>query len=93
MTIGLLQIELNIHNSHSLKEKRMVLKSLKDRLRRQFNISIAETDAQDKWQYASLGIVTISTDSRHANQVLSRTVEFIEAIRGMDIIKYRVEML
>lgn len=71
----------------------MVLKSLKERLRRQFNISITETDAQDKWQYTSLGIVTISTDNRHANQMLSNVVEFIETLRGLDIIKYNIEML
>lgn len=93
MTIGLLQVELSIHNSHSLKEKRMVLKSLKDRIRKQFNISITETDHQDKWQYATLGIVTISTDIRHTNQVLSQVVEFIETNREVDIIKYNIEML
>lgn len=71
----------------------MVLKSLKDRLRKQFNISIAEVDNHDKWQYATLGIVSISTDNRHTNQVLSRVVDFIEPLREVDIIKYKVEML
>ena len=93
MTIGFLEVELNIHNSHSLKEKRMILKSLKERLRKQFNISITETDGQDMWQYTSFGVVTISTENRHANQVLSKVINYIEMQKNVDIIQYRMEML
>lgn len=93
MIIGLLKIDLHIHDSHSLKEKRMVTKSLKDRLRRQFNITITETDNHEKWQLADLGIATISTDTRHANQVLSGVVKFIEDFKEAEIIRYEIEML
>lgn len=93
MIIGLLKIDLHIQNSGSLKEKRMVTKSLKDRLRRQFNITVTETDNHDKWQAASLGIATISTDTKYANQVLSQVVNFIENAKEAEIIKYEIEML
>lgn len=93
MIIGLLKIDLHIHDSGSLKEKRMVTKSLKDKLRRQFNIAVTETDNYDKWQAVSLGITTISTETRHANQVLSRVVQFIENLKEAEIVKYEIEML
>lgn len=93
MTIGVLKINLHIYDSSSLKEKRMVTKSLKDRLRRQFNITITETDNHDKWQIANLGIATIATSTKHANQVLSGVVKFIEDLREVEIIKYEIEML
>lgn len=93
MTIGLLKIELHIPDSSSLKEKRMVIKSLKDKLRRQFNIAITETDNHDKWQMANLGIATISTETRHANQILSGVVKFIEELKEVQVIKYNIEMI
>lgn len=93
MIIGLLKIDLHIHDSSSLKEKRMVTKSLKDKLRRQFNIAITETDNRDKWQVVNLGIATISTDTRYANQVLSGVVKFIEDLKEVEIIKYEIEMI
>lgn len=93
MVIGLLHIHLHIHDSHSLKEKRMVVKSLKDRLRRQFNISITETENHDKWQLVNLGAVTISTDTKYANQVLSGVVKFIEDVKEVEILRYEMEML
>lgn len=71
----------------------MVTKSLKDRLRRQFNITITETDNHDKWQLVNLGIATISTDTKYANQVLSGVVKFIEGLKEVEITKYEIEML
>ena len=60
MPIAYLTIELRIEGAHSLKDKRQVLRSLKDRLRNSFNISIAETDVTDLWQRATLGVVGVS---------------------------------
>jgi len=93
MTIGFLRLELYIHNSFSLKDKRRVLKSIKDRLRKYFNVSISEISENDKWQLANLGVVTISTDTRHANQTLSKVVDFIEENKEIEISKYNIEML
>lgn len=92
MTIGLLKIDLHIPDSGSLKEKRMVTKSLKDRLRRKFNITITESDNHDKWQRVTLGIATINTSARYANQILSGVVKFIEGTKEAEILKYEIEM-
>ena len=53
--IGVLTLELRLENSHSLKEKRHVVESLKDRLRNKFNVAVAEIDYQDLWQRAAVG--------------------------------------
>jgi uncharacterized protein YlxP (DUF503 family) len=58
--IAFLTLELRIEGAHSLKEKRQVVRSLKDRLRAQFNVSVAELDATDLWQRATVGVVSIS---------------------------------
>lgn len=65
MFVGVLVIEIMIYSSTSLKEKRIVLKSVKDRLRNKFNVAVSETGFQDKWQRAELGIVTISNQQSH----------------------------
>jgi len=74
MPIAYLTIELRIESAHSLKDKRQVLRSLKDRLRNSFNISIAEIDVTDLWQRATLGVVSISP-SRDYLEGLMRNVE------------------
>lgn len=79
MPIAYLTLELHIEGAHSLKDKRQVLRSLKDRLRHSFNISVAELDATDLWQRATLGVVSIS-DSRDYLEGLMRNVER-EAVR------------
>ncbi|HYL91529.1 MAG TPA: DUF503 domain-containing protein [Alphaproteobacteria bacterium] len=79
MPIAYLTLELRIEGAHSLKDKRQVLRSVKDRLRNSFNISVAETEVSDLWQRATLGVVAIS-DSRDYLEGLMRKVER-EAVR------------
>ncbi len=79
MPIAYLTLELRIEGAHSLKDKRQVLRSVKDRLRNSFNISVAEIDVTDLWQRATLGVVSIS-DSRDYLDGLMRNVER-EAVR------------
>lgn len=74
MPIAYLTLELRIEGAHSLKDKRQAVRSLKDRLRNSFNISVAEVDPTDLWQRASIGIVSIS-DSRDYLQGLMQNVE------------------
>jgi uncharacterized protein len=74
MPIAYLKLELRIEAAHSLKDKRQVVRSLKDRLRNSFNISIAEIEVTDLWQRATLGVVSIS-DSRDYLDGLMRNVE------------------
>jgi uncharacterized protein YlxP (DUF503 family) len=69
-TIGVLTLEMRLEDSHSLKDKRHVVKSLKDRLRAKFNVAVAEIDCQDVWQRAVVAVVTVSGDHGYARQLL-----------------------
>ncbi|HUI05626.1 MAG TPA: DUF503 domain-containing protein [Verrucomicrobiae bacterium] len=77
MVVGVLQIELSIPSANSLKAKRQVLHSLKDRIRRHFNVSVAEVGENDLWRSAVLAVVVASNDKRFANRILSKVVDFI----------------
>lgn len=93
MIIGLLTIELFIHNTASLKSKRRVLKSLKERLRRNFNISIAEIDYHDKWQRATLGAAYVGIDKASVNSALDKILNFIETVGDVNLTKHDMEIL
>ena len=82
--IGVLTLEIHIEDAHSLKEKRHVVKGLKDRLRSRFNVAVAEIDYQDSWQRAMVAAVTISGDRVHAESVLQRLeLEAANILGGM----------
>ena len=82
--IGVLTLEIHIEEAHSLKEKRHVVKSLKDRLRNRFNVAVAEIDYQDSWQRALLSAVTVSADHVHAEGVLQSVErEAVNLLGGM----------
>jgi hypothetical protein len=74
-SIGVLTLELRLEHSHSLKDKRQVIKSLKDRLRNRFNIAVAEIDYQDAWQRALLAVVTVASDHQAAERTLRAAEE------------------
>jgi uncharacterized protein YlxP (DUF503 family) len=78
MIIGVLKVSLLLRESHSLKDKRRVLKSIKDRVRNRMNVAIAEVDNQDVHQRADLGAVTVSTSRTHAEQVLTDVLKVID---------------
>ena len=90
MVVGVLQVELSIPGADSLKAKRMVLRSVKDRIRKNFNVSVAEVDDNDRWQSAVLAVAMVGNDRRFANQVLSKTVEFIENSRDLVVEDYQL---
>jgi len=93
MPIGLLTLEIYIPDARSLKDKRQVLRSLKDRLRRQFNIAIAELDGQETWQRAVVGVVTISADTRHLEDSLEKVANESERLLGRDLVGSSLEVL
>jgi len=78
MLVGVCELELFIHSSNSLKEKRFVIKSIKDQVKRKFNVSIAETDHLDKWQLAKLGIATVSNEQKIIQQTFDEIIKLIE---------------
>jgi uncharacterized protein YlxP (DUF503 family) len=81
MHIGVARVALHLAENASLKGKRMVVKSVAQRVRNRFNVAVAEIDTQDMWQVATLGIVCLSDDPRHTNEVLSKVIDFIESER------------
>ena len=92
-TIGVLTLELRLENSHSLKEKRHVVQSLKDRLRNKFNVAVAEIDHQDLWQRAAVAAVTVSSDHVHAEKVLRSVEDEAAAMLGGQLADAVVEWL
>ncbi len=81
MHVGVARVALQVAESSSLKDKRTVVKSVVQRVRNRFNVAIAEIDTQDTWQLITLGIVCVSDDPRHANEMLSKVIDFIESER------------
>ncbi len=79
MVIGVRSWELHLPGAHSLKEKRSVVKSLKDRLHNEFNVSVAETGRHDVWQSAELTACLVAVDRRQAESVLASIDRFVEA--------------
>lgn len=71
-SVGVLTLELRLDEAHSLKDKRHFVKSLKDRLRNKFNVSVAEIDYQDLWQRGLVAVAIVSGDQAHAEQVLQQ---------------------
>jgi len=93
MIIGILKVALYLPGSSSLKGKRMILKSLKDRTRKAFNVSISELDDHDKWQSSIIGIAAIGPDKRTINSLLDKVVNFIERIRDAEISSHEIEVI
>jgi len=92
MVVGLLTIELFIPGSQSLKEKRMVLRRIKDRVKK-FNIAVSEVEHHDLWQRAGIAVVTVSTDQAHAERELAAVVDEIERVEPGLITRTDVEFL
>ena len=92
MVVGLLTVELYVSEARSLKDKRMVLRRLKDRLKK-FNVAISEVDHQDLWQRAALAVVTVSTDEAHADRELAGVASEIERLEPGRIARTEVEFL
>jgi uncharacterized protein YlxP (DUF503 family) len=94
MVIGVCTLELHIPGNGSLKGKRRILKSLLARLRKEFNVSVAEVGAQDVWQSAVIGIVCVSNDQDYAHGQLTRVARWVDESRlDCDLVDYQIELL
>ncbi len=89
--IGVLTLELRLEDSHSLKDKRHVVQSLKDRLRHKFNVAVAEIDGQDTWQRSTIAAVTVSSSRGFAEKVLQSVEEDAAAQLGAALVDVAVE--
>lgn len=93
MPVGVLTLEIHIADARSLKDKRQVLRSLKDRLRRRYNVAVAELDYQDTWHDARVGVVTISGSAQYAEQALQAVLGECDRLLGRDLVDHGIEIL
>ena len=93
MTIGVLKLVLFIHESNSLKERRMILNSLKAKLRNNFSVAVAHIDNEDKWQKAALAVVGVNKDRKNMDSVLSALLNYIENFNAVSLIDYEMELI
>lgn len=94
MHVGVCRVILRLPQSRSLKEKRRTAQSVISRVRSRFNVAIAEVEDNDAWQRLTIGISCVSNDGGHANQVLSKVVQYIEETTGeAELLDYEVELV
>ncbi len=93
MPVGLLTLEIHIPDAQSLKDKRQVLRSLKDKLRRQFNVAVAELDHHDVWQRSVVGVVTLSNEEQHVQESLQKVLDEADRILGSFLINQKFEIV
>ncbi len=92
MFIGVCTIEMHIPESGSLKTKRHSLKSLKDRIRSKFNVSVAEVGHNDLWQKASLAVAAVSNDKSYLNQTLDHVLDMVRSVPEVSLLDYHIEI-
>ena len=93
MRIGALHVQFMIFDAQSLKEKRKVMRSVKDRLMNTYNVAVAEVGSNDKWQIGELGIVTVANETRFVQSVLDKVEDFLETIPAIRLIELELELL
>jgi uncharacterized protein len=93
MYVGSLRVRLLVRDSQSLKDKRQVVRSITDRLRNGFNVSVAEVGALDHRQLAELGVAAVSNEAGHARSVLEQIVTALRAHPVAELLGHEVEVL
>ena len=91
MIIGACELTIHLPESHSLKDKRQVIKSIMARVRNHFEVAIAEVEDQDLWQIAKLGVSCVSNSKQHADEILGRVQRYIEETRP-DVLISNIEI-
>lgn len=92
MIYGLCELELLITGSQSLKDKRQVLRHLKEKIKHKFNVSVAEVEHQDLWQRAMLGMACVGNDREFLREVLSKAAEIVESSSEVEVLNRRMDL-
>jgi len=92
MTVGAARVELHVHGSRSLKEKRGVVRSITQRVRNRFNVSVAEVGGQDTWQRVELGLALVTNEAADARRRLEQVIDFIAELHLAEVIDQEVEV-
>lgn len=93
MTVGVLILRLLLRESQSLKDKRRIVKSLKDHIHNKFNVSAAEVDLQDDRKLAEIGVAAVGTDDKIVDKVLREVREFASYAHGAELVKGEIELI
>ncbi len=93
MVVAAATVELHVHGSQSLKQKRGVVRSITQRVRNRFNCAVAEVDGQDTWQRCVLGLSTVATDGVTARRRLEKAIDFIDGLHLAEIVDQEVALL
>jgi uncharacterized protein len=93
MRVGILQLKLCVYDAMTLKDKRSVIKGLKDRVRHKFNVSVAEVEGQDNRRNTVLAFAMVSNDGQYIGAVLNRIVDLVRQIPQLSLLDYEMEMV
>jgi uncharacterized protein YlxP (DUF503 family) len=93
MPVGLLVLELHLPHAKSLKDKRQVLRSLKDRLRKKFNVAVAELEYQEVWNRSIVGVATLSNAAPHVERSLQEVLEEADRVLGPILVSHSLDLL
>ena len=93
MVVGIMMIELHLHDNRSLKGKRKIVKSIVGKVKHRFNVAIAEVGSNDKWQKIELGVSTVGNDRRHIDSSLNNVLDFIDSMYLAEIVNSEIEII
>jgi uncharacterized protein len=93
MTVGIARVTFRLHGNQSLKAKRSVVKSLVEKSRHRFNVSVAEVADQDIHQKATIGVAVIGSDGRVLNSLLDRIVDFMDSLGLAELVTHEIELI
>ncbi|NLW02212.1 MAG: DUF503 domain-containing protein [Clostridiaceae bacterium] len=93
MVIGIMKVRLFSSDPQSLKDKRRLVRSLVERIKNRFNVSVAETGAHDSWNHCEIGIACVSNESAHADSMLAAVANYIESDGWLEITDYSTELI
>ena len=93
MTVGTLRIEFLVGGASSLKDKRRVVKSLKDRIRHRFNVSVAEVDFHELWKRSAIGVAAVGTDGAFVSEVLGKVLALFTRDSSIQVLRHETETL
>ena len=91
MTVGTLRVEFLVAGASSLKDKRRAVKSLKDRIRHKFNVSVAEVDFLELWQRSALGVAVVGTDGAFVAEVLEKILALVRRNHSVQVLRHDME--
>ncbi|GAX62353.1 hypothetical protein SCALIN_C29_0142 [Candidatus Scalindua japonica] len=92
MIVGTLNIKVVMRGSRSLKDKRRIIKSLKDRIRNKFNVSVSETGSQDNLRSSEISVAMVGTDRQYVNSALSSLINFFRFFPQIELVDYDLDL-